>query len=109
MNNLKTVYIGGGNPSINSFDLINLNRIITSSITLNNLIEYTIECNPANINYKFVKIIKKIGINRVSLGIQSFDENVLLLCNRKKQNLNNINNSLKLLNNNNFNISIDLI
>lgn len=56
-----------------------------------------------------IREFNKIGINRVSIGIQSFNENVLFFCNRKKQNRNNIYNSLKILNDNNFNISIDLI
>jgi oxygen-independent coproporphyrinogen III oxidase len=109
LNKLKTIYIGGGNPSINHFDLIKINNLITSSITLNDLIEYTVESNPVNINNEFIKTLKEIKVDRVSLGIQSFDEKVLINCNRIKQNLINILNALNNLNKNNFNISIDLI
>lgn len=45
----------------------------------------------------------------MSVGIQSFNKKVTFYCNRKKQNLKIINNSLGLLNKNNFNISIDII
>ena len=72
----KTIYIGGGTPSILSREnLINL---------LDNLkdlrrkkCEFTIEANPEDINDEFLRIIKKYKVNRISIGIQSFNKNIL--------------------------------
>ena len=81
---------------------------MASSITLNNINEYTIECNPENINEKLIKAILEMRVNRVSLGVQSFDIDVLKTCNRN-QSIENIYDALELLNNENINISIDFI
>ena len=67
----KTIYIGGGTPSIlSSENLINLLK------TLNKLkkkrCEFTIEANPEDIDDNFLQIIKEYNINRISIGIQSY-------------------------------------
>jgi len=107
LNNIETIYIGGGTPSINQ-DCIKLINEIISSITLNDIIEYTVECNPRDVNQNLINILNTIKCNRVSLGIQSFSNKILKLCNRKQTN-DNVFNALNLFNENGFNISIDLI
>ncbi len=72
----KTIYIGGGTPSIlSSENLINLLK------TLNKLkkkkCEFTIEANPEDIDDNFLQIIKEYNINRISIGIQSFNKSIL--------------------------------
>ena len=106
--NLDTIYIGGGTPTcIGSSNLIKvLDLLAKYSI---NAKEYTIESNIENINQETLDILKKYGVNRLSLGVQSLNPNLLKLMNRKhlKQDVFN---ALKLLNENGFNnISIDLI
>lgn len=108
-NNIETIYIGGGNPAISLKDLNQISKILSSLINMSKIKEFTIECNPVNLSINLIELFKKIGCNRVSVGIQSFNKKITFYCNRKKQNLIIINNSLKLLNKNNFNISIDLI
>ena len=88
--------------------LKSIHKALFSSITLNNIIEYTVECNPENVTNELIKTIASIGCNRISLGIQSFDPKVLKICNRN-QSLDNAYNALELFNKERFNISIDLI
>lgn len=79
---LKTIYIGGGTPS--SLSINQLETILKNiSVYLDNDYEFTIEVNPENVDEEKVKLFSKYGINRVSIGVQSFDENVLKTLNRK--------------------------
>lgn len=110
LSRIETVYIGGGTPGIDVIALEKINEILTSNISLNSIKEYTIECNPLNIKNELNDfILKNIPKPRISLGIQSFDNNVLKKCNRK-QTLKIVLKALKRLNRLKFkNISIDLI
>jgi len=76
-----TIYIGGGTPSLLSID--DLSSIITtvqSSFTVSDNAEVTIEVNPGTISGDDFKEYKKIGINRLSIGVQSFiDEELQFL------------------------------
>lgn len=79
---IETVYFGGGTPSLLSPDM--LSRIL-SSVSKNyscDLKEVTMESNPDDLHLKNLKSWKSLGIDRLSLGIQSFDENVLKFYNR---------------------------
>ena len=75
---LDTVYIGGGTPSLLSPE--QLESILISVRENFNLIsntEITIETNPADLNRSFLESIRQIGIHRINIGVQSFDEKVL--------------------------------
>ena len=106
----NTLYIGGGTPSNLSFDdlellLSNLNNYLN----LSNLEEFSIEANPDDINQDFIKLIKKYNINRLSIGIQTFNNKFGNLINRKI-NIDKFDNIIKLLNDYNFNnYSCDLM
>ena len=78
----KTIYIGGGTPSCLEFN--NLEKIlkVLSKMHLNKY-EFTIECNPEDINDEFLKLITKYGVNRVSIGIQTFNQSSLARLNRQ--------------------------
>ncbi len=77
----KSIYIGGGTPSIlNCEDLTNLLLILKKMLRSGG--EFTIECNPEDINEEKLRIFKKYGINRISIGIQSFNNNILKEINR---------------------------
>jgi oxygen-independent coproporphyrinogen III oxidase len=106
---IKTIYIGGGTPS--SLTIKQLNKLfnITKIFKLDNDIEFTIECNPENTTDDKLQLFKENGINRLSIGIQTFNNNYLKLLNRshtKEQAVELINNAKKL---NINNISIDLM
>ena len=104
---LKTVYIGGGTPSsLNSEDLKKLLNIC-SKFKLENEYEYTIEFNIDDIDEQKLKICKDFGINRISIGVQSFNKNNLSFLGR---NINiDIDKKIELTKKYFNNINIDLI
>lgn len=77
----KTIYIGGGTPS--ALSIGNLEKLLmeTTGMHLKNY-EFTIECNPEDITIDKLKLFKKYGINRISLGVQSFNTSTLNSLNR---------------------------
>lgn len=104
----ETIYIGGGTPSslnINELECL-LSYIKPYS---KNVIEYTIEVNPDSLDIDKINLFKKYGINRVSMGVQSSNDEELLFLNRKHSFVD-VKNKIKLLKENNItNISIDLL
>ncbi|MDP4118634.1 MAG: radical SAM family heme chaperone HemW [Bacillota bacterium] len=73
-----TVYIGGGTPTF--VPLEEMSRIIKgvfSLFSLDKLKEFTVEMNPRTANLSYLKMLKKLGVTRISLGAQSFDNNML--------------------------------
>jgi oxygen-independent coproporphyrinogen III oxidase len=77
-NILQTIYFGGGTPSLlneSEFNLIF--STIHQHFSIGKNAEITLEANPDDLNEENLKIFKKFGINRLSIGIQSFDENHL--------------------------------
>ncbi|MBR5437669.1 MAG: radical SAM protein, partial [Clostridia bacterium] len=69
---VDTVYFGGGTPSV--FGSERIGRIIEcirESFDLDNNAEITVECNPSSTDEAFVRGVKKAGVNRVSMGMQS--------------------------------------
>ena len=107
----NTLYFGGGTPSVLTKDQIS--KIITSlysSLNINpNLKEVTIEVNPEDINEESLRDWLECGFDRISIGVQSFDDSQLEWMNRKHSALEAIN-SVKLAKKDGFEkISIDLI
>lgn len=75
---LTTLYMGGGTPSMLSKTLLaNLFENLHSAFDLSQLKELTFEANPATFNLDKAKFFKQLGITRISLGIQSFDDQIL--------------------------------
>ncbi len=78
-----TIYIGGGTPSI--LKVRQLGQILSTLhkfIDPSNVIETTLEANPETLNQKKLLALKKIGINRLSIGVQSTQNRLLRLLNR---------------------------
>ena len=110
LNNINVIYIGGGTPSSIGIDNLQiLFKILQKYINFNNLIEFSIECNPKDISHELITLFKNNKVNRISLGIQSFNDEKLKLLNRNHNKKIAIN-SLKILNEMNFNnINIDIM
>lgn len=75
---ISTIFIGGGTPSLLS--AIHLEKIINNLIknfSTDDLREFSIEANPGELSYEKMKDFKSIGINRLSLGVQSFNKKTL--------------------------------
>ncbi|MBN1182148.1 MAG: radical SAM family heme chaperone HemW [Bacteroidales bacterium] len=107
---IETIYFGGGTPSLLTIDEVDkLLSDITKHFTLVSDIEITLEANPDDLNLEYLKQLKKLGINRLSIGTQSFDDTELKFLNRRHsaiQAIKSIEDSQKA----GFdNISIDLI
>ena len=80
---VKTIYIGGGTPSsLDTQELIMLLDII-SLFNLSSDYEFTIEGNIESINEDKLIIMKKYGVNRISVGIQSFNSDIIKLLGRR--------------------------
>ncbi len=80
---VETLYFGGGTPSLlNEAQLEKIINAIGAHFSMANDIEFTLEANPDDINLSKTKAWKNIGINRLSIGIQSFQQNALTWMNR---------------------------
>lgn len=103
-----TIYIGGGTPSALSVDQLRELLEILKPVS-HDVIEYTIEVNPESLTPEKATLMTSYGINRVSLGVQTFDAKELRLLNRSHLP-EDIVKSIKILNQFGItNISIDLI
>ncbi len=80
--NFKTIYIGGGTPSALSMELLAdlLDHVYNYS---DGCEEFTIEANPESLDQKKIELFKKMGVNRISLGVQAVQKRLLTLTNRK--------------------------
>ena len=106
---ISTIYIGGGTPSIINENFINQILIsIRTKYTITESCEITIEANPDDINYKKLRSWKKFGINRISLGVQSFNDIILKSLNRNHNSITAIS-SIDKIKNLFTNYSIDLM
>ena len=106
---IKTIYIGGGTPNI--LNILELNKLfkIIDIFNKDKLEEYTIECNVELLDKEKLILFKEKGINRLSLGIQSFNDKILTILGRK-HNKNEVFDKIKLSKEIGFNnINIDLI
>ena len=106
---VKTIYIGGGTPTC--LDTLELKQLLelTKILKKEKEIEFTIESNIESITPEKIKLLIQYGVNRISLGVQSFQDKVLKELNRH-HNKKMIINVIKELKRNNFkNISIDYI
>jgi len=81
---LDTIYLGGGTPSLLSSDqLYSLFHIIGDNYDIRSDPEITLEGNPEDLEPKYLEDLLKIGINRLSIGIQSFFDENLEFMNRR--------------------------
>lgn len=83
---IETIYIGGGTPSCLEKEELEKLFLIIKKIK-SNYLEFTIECNLDNLTKEKIDLFKKNNINRISIGIESFDKNNLKFLNRKLDNL----------------------
>ena len=80
----NTIYIGGGTPSqLDTKHLTDIFGALQRVAPLQDGAEVTIECNPDDITPEFVDALKATPVNRVSMGVQTFDDNLLRLLRRR--------------------------
>ena len=81
---VRTVYIGGGTPT--SFDpdqLGELLTLVTSAVRMVNGVEFTVEANPGTLTPAKLRILSDAGVNRLSIGVQSFNDRLLRTLGRR--------------------------
>lgn len=107
---VDTIYFGGGTPSVLSPTHIeSLLHTVYSRYPVQPCAEITLECNPDDLNREYLQDLHSIGINRLSIGIQSFSDRDLQWMNRA-HNANQSKEALTLAAATGFdNISCDLI
>jgi len=75
-----TVYLGGGTPSLlNIGQLETIFKAINKSYKIDPCAEITMEVNPGDMSLGYLQSLRSLGINRLNIGIQSFDDHVLRL------------------------------
>lgn len=74
---IETIYIGGGTPSSLSKEALKHLFEIIKTINTTNLLEFTFECNVSDINDDLIEILAKNKVNRISLGVESFNKEKL--------------------------------
>lgn len=75
--NPRTIFFGGGTPSL--LNLRQWERILDAMdrLRLTGAAEWTVECNPATVSLDKARLLRERGVNRISMGVQSFDEALL--------------------------------
>jgi oxygen-independent coproporphyrinogen III oxidase len=103
----KTIYIGGGTPT--TLTVVQLEKLFTALSGFKAVKEFTIETNPGLLNEEKIQLFKKYGVNRLSIGVQSLDDDVLRYLNRR-HSVADVEKTIELLKENDFtNVSVDLI
>ena len=106
---IETIYIGGGTPScLTKKERVKLFRIL-EIFKRSPECEYTFECNPKDINDELLDDLVAGGVNRISIGIESFDlENLAIL--EREADFKDIQAKIKLIKNRGIdNINLDLM
>ncbi len=84
LDDVRTIYIGGGTPSVLTADQLGqLLAGIKKMVDFNRVLEVTIEVNPDDVTEEYIYNVKQCGVNRVSIGIQSFVDSELKAVNRR--------------------------
>jgi oxygen-independent coproporphyrinogen III oxidase len=107
---IETIYFGGGTPSLlTKRDLEIIFNSINKNYSVSESPEVTLEANPDDLNEEKIVALKEAGINRISLGVQSFDNTILKFLNRAHTSEDALASIELLRKHGNNNLSIDLI
>ena len=79
---INTIYVGGGTPSSLSIEQLRVLFCVIDKFNLSDDCEFTFECNIENIDYDKLKFLYDKGVNRLSIGVQTFNEKFLKFLNR---------------------------
>lgn len=81
---IKTIYFGGGTPSLCSPEQIgSIMERVKELFDTSKLGEVTLEANPDDLTVEKLEALRKVGVNRLSIGVQSLDDKVLKWMNRR--------------------------
>jgi putative oxygen-independent coproporphyrinogen III oxidase len=75
---LETIFVGGGTPtSLNESQLFRFCESISNELPKSANLEFTFEANPGDLSKQKLQILKEAGVNRLSLGVQTFNDELL--------------------------------
>ena len=81
---VNTVYFGGGTPSrLTPRQIGQVIDCIRTTLGLDGLTEFTVECNPDDITAGYVTALCSLGVNRISMGVQTFNDDLLRFLGRR--------------------------
>ncbi|WP_058307399.1 radical SAM family heme chaperone HemW [Gracilibacillus massiliensis] len=107
---MKTIFVGGGTPTaLNNQQLTKLVKMIHNYFDVAEVEEYTFEANPGDLTKEKITILKEYGVNRISMGVQVFDDDMLEQLGRLHRIKDVYQNVNDLINAGITNISIDLM
>jgi oxygen-independent coproporphyrinogen-3 oxidase len=106
----ETIFVGGGTPTaLSTPQLENLLQGFHQRLDLSALREWTIEANPGSVSARKAALLRRLGVTRISLGVQSWDDELLKVLGRE-HNASQAEVSFQILRDAGFeNISIDLM
>lgn len=103
---IETLYFGGGTPSLLTIDEF---KSVMELFNFNDKSEITVEVNPDSVELDYFSALKTLGINRISIGSQTFDDKILKIIGRRN-NAEQIKSAVEMAKDAGFdNISLDLI
>ncbi|NFE80798.1 oxygen-independent coproporphyrinogen III oxidase [Clostridium sporogenes] len=106
---IKTIFIGGGTPTYLSLEALNILKDTLKTIDKKENIEFTVEGNPGTFTEKKLKLLKSMGVNRLSIGLQS-SKNTLLKTLGRIHSFEDFVHSFKMARKEGFNnINVDLM
>ena len=106
---ISTIYIGGGTPTSLSYEELSFLFSMLKNIKLANNYEFTIEANVDSLNIDKIKLLKDNKVNRISIGVETFNDNYQKLINRKVS-FKTLEDTIELLRDNGINnINLDLM
>ena len=106
---IDTIYLGGGTPSQLTPDQLRQLFLYINKVYENQAVEVTIEMNPDDVTPEFAAILSQLGVNRVSMGAQTFDDKRLRFLHRRHTTAQ-VQQAVKILRDAGIgNISIDLM
>ena len=74
---MKTIYIGGGTNFIISETVRCATKRVREQLTFDDRNEFTVEANPGDLTQEKLQVMKNYGVNRLSMGVQTFDDRLL--------------------------------
>lgn len=84
---IETIFIGGGTPTSLSVDQLDrLLELITTYIPMEHVTEFSSEANPDELTLDKMQKMREFGVNRLSMGVQTFDQNLLKVLGRTHSN-----------------------
>ncbi|MBU3195790.1 radical SAM family heme chaperone HemW [Clostridium algidicarnis] len=75
--NIRTIFIGGGTPTYLPLKMLEDLKAHIKKLNLTPNVEFTVECNPGTLDKEKLELLKDMGVNRLSIGLQAYNDSLL--------------------------------